>query len=181
MEVYHNIANHATFGGDARDKTVDDPTPVLNDDTHVFAGMSAAERYELDTFGILHMRGVLAAADLAAAQLAFSRLQGDPSLMSPLEEFPFAADRALESLATHPRLLPVLLELCGHATPYQEETSPLLRGRLLIERQATGCRAVANENTITDMRIIVRKHPGRCRADNLGVSVPTRARQEMVG
>jgi hypothetical protein len=178
MEVYHNIANHATFGGDARDKTFDDPSPaaaVLNDDSHVFAGMSAAERYELDTFGILHMRGVLAAADLAAAQVAFSRLQDDPSPMSPLEEFPFAADRALERLATHPRLLPVLLELCQgtphlvsggmiETTPFtpvadcSSNGKPLGAGQLHCQREYDHRHANYTAEA-----------PGRCRADNLVV------------
>ena len=175
MEVYHNIANYATFGGDARDKTADDPAPHPGDDSQVFAGMSAAERYELDTFGILHLRGVLAPGELAAAQAAFDRLQADPSLMAPLGDFPFAAEGALEGLAAHPRLLPVLLELCGGAphlvsggtiatppftTPSDGSApgKPLGSGQLHCQREYDHTHARYTAEA-----------PGRCRADNLVV------------
>ena len=175
MEVYHNVANHATFGGDARDKTADDPGPEPADDPQVFAGMTAAERYELDTFGLLHLRGALAPDELSAAQAAFDRLQADPSLTAALEDFPFAAEDALQQLATHPRLLPVLLELCEGAPhlvsggtiatpPFTgsvdgtPQAKPLGSGQLHCQREYDHTHARYSAEA-----------PGRCRADNLVV------------
>ena len=176
MQVYRNIANHATFGGDARDKTPDDHNPDQGtDDTQVFAGMSAAERYELDTFGVLHLRGVLGAGELAAAQAAFARLQRDPALMVPLEEFSFAAEETLERLATHPRLLPVLLELCGGTprlvsggliatAPYTPPANGSAAGKPLSAGQLHCQREYDHRHANYAAEV-----PGRCRADNLVV------------
>lgn len=118
MQVYSTVSNHAIFGGDARDTT----TAAANaadgelglpagrpaapaEDERKFAGMSAVQRYELDTFGVLHLRGLLSPAELAVAQSAFDRSHAEPSLDPDL----------LEALAAHPALLPLLLELCEGA------------------------------------------------------------------
>jgi hypothetical protein len=188
MHVYNSISNHATFGGDARDRTAAD-SPVGNDEGHdpqqqsdddpqqLFEGMSAAQRYELDTFGILHLRGVLSPGELAAARAAFDRLDGDQARIAQLGEFPFAAGGpALESLATHPKLLPVLLELCTGAPhlvsggiiatpPYASANGPEPgskppqgAGQLHCQREYDHRHATYTAET-----------PGRCRCDNLVV------------
>jgi hypothetical protein len=84
--VYKSVHNDAEFGGDARDRTERTQQPLRRasrgfppppatgrGSAELFDGLSAAQRYELDTHGFLHLKNVLSPAELSAAQVTFSR------------------------------------------------------------------------------------------------------------
>ena len=74
--VYKSVHNDAEFGGDARDRTKRTQQPLRRasrGSAELFDGLSAAQRYELDTHGFLHLKNVLSPAELSAAQVTFSR------------------------------------------------------------------------------------------------------------
>ena len=178
MQVYNAVGNHAAFGGDALDATKADgeqqpPAASDREEPH-FAGMSAAQRYELDNFGFLRLPQVLSPAELAAAQAAFDRTQAERPLPGPMEQFPLVAETDTEALAYHPKLLPVLLELCGGAPhlvhggfiatepaafhTQSPEHKPPNSGQLHCQREYD-CQHAS----------YAAEAPGRCRCDNMVV------------
>ena len=191
MQLYNRVTNHSVLGGDARDtvkeKANNDDSPTSNELTNssspqgaVFAGMSAAQRYELDTFGFLHLHGVLSPTELASARAAFDRTQHDSSLLTPYGELPFAADADLEALASHPKILPVLLELCNEAPHLVSGgtlwTAPFTHAGDLSQHQQQTRGKPQGSGQLHCQREYDRHHasfaseaPGRCRCDNLVV------------
>ena len=89
--------------------------------------MTPEQRYMLETFGFLHLKGALSSEELAAAQAAAGRYidaaQHAPETLpegfgqdpNDNRRFPwgFAFDKALESLVTHPAIMPIVMELTG--------------------------------------------------------------------
>ena len=89
--------------------------------------MTPQQRYMLDTFGFLKLEAALSASELAAAQEAADRYitlaQQEPEALPPgFEQDPndnrrfvygFAFDKGLEALATHPAIMPIVMELTG--------------------------------------------------------------------
>ena len=97
--------------------------------------MTPEQRYMLDTFGFLHIEGALSPDELREAQEAASRYvhlaTNDPTQLPPgfgqggdartpwagddARRFVhgFAFDKALERLAVHPAIWPIVLELTG--------------------------------------------------------------------
>ena len=71
-----------------------------------FSGLSHSERYLFDCHGIVVLRGCLSPSEVAAAQAAVQRARQSARPYSGILEEP-----ALQALITHPRLLPVLLEV----------------------------------------------------------------------
>jgi|EP01046_Picozoa_sp_COSAG06_P019589 hypothetical protein len=88
-------------------------------------------RYQLDTFGFIHLRNCLSPPELAEAQDAAQRYI-DAATINPSSlpgggtgifgqdpkdprrfENGFAFDKALERLATHPSIWPIVVELTG--------------------------------------------------------------------
>ena len=86
------------------------------------SGMTPQQRYLFDCHGFLHLKGVLSPTELTLARAAFerARLRSSPSrgIQAPsnVDGEP-VREPALEMLATHPALLPVLLEL-GEGAPH---------------------------------------------------------------
>ena len=76
-------------------------------------GMRPDQRYELDAFGFCRLSSVLSASELLAAQQAASACSTAVETTAVAGIDPSLADPALERLATHPALLPLLLELCS--------------------------------------------------------------------
>eukprot|EP01052_Picozoa_sp_SAG31_P047413 SAG31_NODE_9482_length_1270_cov_1.146883_1_plen_390_part_00 len=133
------ISNDATFGGRVRDVLPDNFATLAvekergfmvamnqhhlltgaaadgqatcsaeHSDTPAFDGLTHTERYLLDAHGILILRGAMSVAEIQAARAAVER-----TLLSSMQQ-PYGGilgEPALEALITHPRLLPVLLEL----------------------------------------------------------------------
>ena len=89
--------------------------------------MTPQQRYMLDTFGFLKLEAALSASELAAAQEAADRYitlaQQEPEALPPGFEqdsndnrrfvYGFAFDKGLEALATHPAIMPIVIELTG--------------------------------------------------------------------
>ena len=89
--------------------------------------MTAQQRYMLDVFGFLKIEGALSPTEVAAAQAAADRYitlaQAEPSALpegfeqdpNDNRRFPygFAFDKALEALAHHPSIMPIVMELTG--------------------------------------------------------------------
>ena len=89
--------------------------------------MTPQQRYMLDTFGFLKLEAALSASELAAAQEAADRYitlaQQEPEALPPGFEqdsndnrrfvYGFAFDKGLEALATHPAIMPIVMELTG--------------------------------------------------------------------
>ena len=94
------MGNDAVYGQGVRDRQPDGrPVPDSQQAREQqFEGLSPEARYELDTFGFLHLHGVLSPTELASARAAFDRTQHDSSLLTPYGELPFAADADLEAL-----------------------------------------------------------------------------------
>lgn len=134
--------------------------------------MTAAQRYELDAFGFLHLRSALSVPELAAARSAVERLAAAPRGADPLA---FAAEPALAALATHAALLPALLELGGGAPRLvggglmHDPGAPTLGeadGAEFEARPHRGHGAPAS---------YVAEAPGRCRCDDVVVLPCTEA------
>lgn len=113
------------YGNGVRDRLADGATPTPNhgkgeadglqtaDGLDVFAttapeyeGLTHTERYLLDVHGILVLRGAMSPSEVEAARAAIERMRAADGPRREMIEEP-----ALASIATHPRLLPVLLEL----------------------------------------------------------------------
>jgi hypothetical protein len=188
--VGRNVANDATYGGDGvRDQLADVATPTANHGTGssdgaielelrppcaetapAFAGLTHTERYLFDTHGILTLRGALSAEEVAAARAAVKRsLSGESGFDgkdSALEE------PALEAMHTHPRLLPVLLELMegaprlvssGFSTKQPARPEDTATGRRPAGAAQLHCQREYGHN---NAHFVVRK-PGRIYADNI--------------
>lgn len=129
----------------------------------LFDGLSARERYEFDTFGFVHLPSVLSAAELAAAQSAADRPPPATAPLPELGEFSFAAEPELELLATHPAVLPVLLELCrGHPHLVSSSATPEGGQQLHSQREADPGSHASYTFEVP---------AGRCRCDSLVVIV----------
>ena len=116
--------------------------------------MTAEQRYRFDLHGYLHLRNALSAEELAAARTAAERYVDTPPEKLP-EGFGvdgkrflhgFAFDRALERLAMHPSIWPIVTELT--------------RGRPRLSRGTLQVNA-ASEDTSQAMRL-------HCARDDFG-------------
>lgn len=172
MREQASVNNDAMYPGDARDMLlgagavpVTKCGPVALPPTsgwsaqHLFSGLSAMQRYELDTFGFLMLRAVLAPADLAVAQAAVGRLAPTGSTTAYAQQqpvdFSFATEPTLEALAAHATLLPVLLEL-GAGAPH------LVGGSChRYDDGNSGSEKAPSRESYTA------EAPGRCRCDDL--------------
>ena len=178
--VGRNVANDATYGGDGVRDELESRTgsgsgsagdgelelrPPCGETAPAFAGLTHTERYLFDTHGILTLRGALSAEEVVAARAAVERSRGK---VSAFEE------PALEVMHTHPRLLPVLLELMegephlvstGSATkqPARPEDATTAR------RPAGGAQLHCQREYNRDAAHFVARAPGRIYADNLVV------------
>jgi hypothetical protein len=135
--VGRNVANDAAYGGGVRDRTtlpdashqqaassreeavlvmtsnstnmIDWTTPAPD-----YSGLTHAERYLLDVHGIVVLRGALSTSEVEAARGAVERSLQTPapstSSRTTIDDH-VLGEPALQAITTHPRLLPVLLEL----------------------------------------------------------------------
>ena len=104
--------------------------------------MTPEQRYQLDTFGFLHIEGALSAEELHAAQLSSERYitaaMTQPDALPPgFRQDPkdgrrfengFAFDRSLERLVTHRAIWPIVVELTGGRPHFSS-------GTLQVDRQ----------------------------------------------
>ena len=104
--------------------------------------MTPEQRYQLDTFGFLHIEGALSAEELHAAQLSSERYitaaMTQPDALPPgFRQDPkdgrrfengFAFDRSLERLVTHRAIWPIVVELTGGQPHFSS-------GTLQVDRQ----------------------------------------------
>src|SRR5689334_20450158 len=102
--------------------------------------LSLSERFHLDAYGYVLLRGVLAADEIARMKAALYRMKADPEreakrvyahphgdhhiLMGHLVEY----DPALLEYAVHPKLIPLVEELVGGAVRL-EETEAIVNRR----------------------------------------------------
>ena len=77
-----------------------------HEEASAFAGLTHTERYLLDCHGILILRSALGPAEVDACRAAVERTLNSSAPYSGILDEP-----ALQGLITHPRLMPVLLEL----------------------------------------------------------------------
>ena len=113
------MGNDAVYGQGVRDRQPDGrPVPDSQQAREQqFEGLSPEARYELDTFGVCVLKSVLSAAELDAAREAFDRskqkqLPAGDDVVHELDHLrSIVIDPALEALASHPGLLPALVEL----------------------------------------------------------------------
>lgn len=104
--------------------------------------MTPEQRYQLDTFGFLHIKGALSAEELHAAQVSSGRyitaamtqrdalppgFRQDPKDGRRFENG-FAFDRSLERLVTHRAIWPIVVELTGGRPHFSS-------GTLQVDRQ----------------------------------------------
>ncbi len=95
--------HHGLSGSDADGPAICEASGTVASE---YSGLSHAERYLFDCHGIVVLRGCLSPSELSAARAAAQRARQSSQPYNGILEEP-----ALQSLITHPRLLPVLLEL----------------------------------------------------------------------
>ena len=133
-----------------------------HEEASAFSGLTHTERYLLDCHGILILRAAMSADEVGAARAAVERTLNTSAQYGGILDEP-----ALQSLITHPRLMPVLLELM-EGEPHVVSISALHKPAAATRERPSGAAQLhcQREYGRNNAHFAVRK-PGRCYADNV--------------